>query len=55
MTLFNKKKQKAIAFIDYEYWYYSCKTRFNTVPDPAEWLIEMQNEYDVTEVMVNSL
>jgi len=52
MTLFNRKKQKAIAFIDYEYWYYSCKTRFNTVPDPAEWLIEMQNEYDVTEVMV---
>jgi len=50
--LFKKKKQKALAFIDYEYWYYSCKTQFGTVPDPSEWLIEMQNEYDVTEVMV---
>ena len=50
--MFKKKKQKALAFIDYEYWYYSCKTRFNTVPDPAEWLIEMQNEYDIAEIMV---
>lgn len=47
-----KRKQKAIAFIDYEYWYYSYKTRFDAVPDPAEWLSEMQSEYDVTDVMV---
>ena len=50
--MFKKKKQKALAFIDYEYWYYSYKTRFGMVPEPGEWLKEIQNEYDVTDIAV---
>ena len=25
IKLFKNKKRKAIAFVDYEYWFYSCK------------------------------
>jgi len=49
--LFGKKK-KAIAFVDYEYWYYSYKTRFGITPDPVRWFEDIKNTYDVTNVWV---
>jgi len=49
--LFGKKK-KAIAFIDYEYWFYSYKTRFGITPDPIKWFDEVQKLYDFTEILV---
>ena len=49
--MFNKKK-KAIAFVDYEYWFYSYRTRFGITPDPVSWLEDIKSLYDVKEVMV---
>ena len=45
-----RRKKKAIAFIDYEYWFYSYRTRFGITPDPSRWLEDIKNSYDVTQV-----
>ena len=50
-NLFGKKK-KAIAFVDYEYWFYSYKTRFGLTPDPMEWVQDMKELYELKEVLV---
>ena len=47
--LFSKKK-KAIAFVDYEYWFYSYRTRFGITPDPSRWLEDIKKSYDVTQL-----
>ena len=46
------KKKKAIAFIDYEYWFYSYKTRFGITPDPMEWLADVKERFDLKEILV---
>lgn len=46
------KKKKAIAFVDYEYWFYSYKTRFGITPDPVRWLEDIKHTYDVMQVWV---
>jgi hypothetical protein len=36
--LFHREnEEKAIAFVDYEYWFYSYKTQFGMTPDPMKW------------------
>lgn len=49
--MFDKKK-KAIAFIDYEYWFYSYKTRFGIKPDLVKWFEDVKVLYDLTEILV---
>lgn len=46
------KKKKAIAFVDYEYWFYSYKTRFGITPNPVKWLEDIKETYDITQVWV---
>ena len=29
--------KKAIVFVDYEHWYYSCRNLFHIAPDPISW------------------
>ena len=31
------KKDKAIAFVDYEHWYYSIQKNFGLKPEPVSW------------------
>lgn len=51
LNLFGKKK-KALAFVDYEYWFYSYKTRFGITPDPVRWLEDIKNDYEITGIWV---
>lgn len=46
-----KSKPKAVAFVDYEYWFYSYKTRFGIVPNPATWQAELKDKYDLVDIM----
>lgn len=50
-NLFGKKK-RAVAFVDYEYWFYSYKTRFGLTPDPMEWLVDVKERFDLKEILV---
>lgn len=49
---FLKKKPKAMVFVDYEYWFYSYKTRFGIRPDPAQWRRSLEEEYRISDIMV---
>ena len=47
-----KRKSKAIVFVDYEYWFYSYKTRFGLQPDPFAWRSEIEKKYSIVDIMV---
>ena len=46
------KKKKALAFVDYEYWFYSYKTRFGITPNPSRWFEDVKSRYDITDLWV---
>lgn len=50
LNLFHSNK--AIAFVDYEYWYYSYKNLFGLQPDLASWVQELRSQYDLADVKV---
>ncbi len=55
--MFNGKKKrpprkKTMAFVDYEYWFYSYKTRLGERPDPMAWRNEIEEKYSPEEIMV---
>ncbi len=41
-----------MVFVDYEYWFYTYKTRFSMRPDPISWRDELYESYDVSDIMV---
>lgn len=43
---------KAMAFVDYEYWYYSYQSLFHIKPNPAAWKAELEEQYDIADIMV---
>lgn len=43
---------KAIAFVDYEHWYYGFKNIFHMEPDPISWRKELDEHYSMEEIMV---
>ena len=46
MGLFKKNdKQTAVAFVDYEHWFYSYTNKFNMSPNVDEWYNEICSEY----------
>ena len=46
MGLFKKNdKQTAVAFVDYEHWFYSYTNKFNMSPNVDEWYNEVCSEY----------
>lgn len=47
-----KKKNKAMVFVDYEYWFYSYKTRYGIRPNPAKWRASLEGTYNIDDVMV---
>ena len=47
-----KKKSKAMVFVDYEYWFYSFATQFGLRPTPSTWRAELDSEYDILDIMV---
>mgnify|MGYP000193501617 CR=1 FL=1 len=46
------KKDKAIAFVDYEHWYYSIQKNFGLKPEPVSWRRKLEEQYDLEDVMV---
>ena len=54
ISIFHKKtgKKKAMAFVDYEHWYYSLQKNFGLKPDPYAWRQRLEEKYNLEEVMV---
>ena len=52
IRLFRNKRKKAIAFVDYEYWFYSCKERFNLYPNLQRWKDEIAKRFELKDIMV---
>ena len=52
MSIFKKKKQSAIAFVDYEYWFYTYQNFYSIDTDPLAWRKELEDDYDIKEVMI---
>ena len=47
---FRIKKQSAVAFVDYEHWFYSYINKFNMVPNVDEWYKEICDEYNLKDL-----
>lgn len=45
-------RKKTIVFVDYEYWFYSYKTKYGTKPDIEEWRDKLNEDYNIDEIMV---
>lgn len=48
----SNSKLSAIAFVDYEHWYYGYSNFFKLKPNVYEWYEEIQNEYNVKELKI---
>ena len=44
--------RKAIAFVDYEHWYYACRHLFRIVPDPISWRKELDERYNIEKIFI---
>ena len=56
-SLFSRGKEaadtkRAIAFIDYEHWFYSYRNLFHMTPDLVSWRKELEQKYTLEDVMV---
>lgn len=49
--LSKKTQKKAIAFVDYEYWYYTYQKLYGLKPDPLEWRSELEKKYELDNVV----
>lgn len=45
-------EHKAIAFVDYEHWYYGFRNIFHMDPDPVSWRKELDEHYSMEEIMI---
>lgn len=45
-------KPKAIAFVDYEHWYYSYQQFYHISPKISEWRKQLNEKYQLEDVMV---
>lgn len=46
------KKATAVAFVDYEHWYYGYRNKFQMKPNIEEWIEELNDEYDMKKIYV---
>ena len=44
------KKREAVAFVDYEHWFYGYSNRFQMRPNVDEWLKELKNEFHMKDI-----
>lgn len=51
---FKRKKShgKALAFVDYEYWFYSYKNKYGIRPDVGQWKAQLEQEYDLVDLYI---
>lgn len=43
---------EAIAFVDYEHWYYSLQKLYHLKPNPVSWRKELEETYHLENIMV---
>lgn len=51
MSIFRRRKT-AIAFVDYEYLYYTYQNFYSIDTDPLAWRKELEKEFDLRDVMI---
>lgn len=44
------EKREAVAFVDYEHWFYGYSNRFQMRPNVDEWLKELKNEFHMKDI-----
>lgn len=49
-----REERKAIAFVDYEHWFYSYQNLYGLRPDPSEWRKNLETDFHITpeDIMV---
>ena len=55
MGLFSRPRParpRAMAFVDYEHWFYSYKNLFSMTPDIEAWRDELAEDFDIEEIVV---
>ncbi|MBR4435212.1 MAG: NYN domain-containing protein [Clostridia bacterium] len=54
IKIFRKKAdtKKAIAFVDYEYWFYSYMNKYSMRPDPSAWRQELEKQFKLIDIMI---
>ena len=54
MNLFKTRnnKNKALVFVDYEYWFYSYKNRYGIRPNVVEWRQTLEQQYRIVDIMI---
>ena len=45
-------QDKAIAFVDFEYWFYSYRDSHHISPNVSKWAAEITGQYHVSDIMV---
>ena len=45
-------QDKAIAFVDFEYWFYSYRDLLHISPNVPKWASEITEQYHVSDIMV---
>ena len=45
-------QDKAIAFVDFEYWFYSYRDLLHISPNVSKWAAEITGQYHVSDIMV---
>ncbi len=43
---------KALVFVDYEYWFYSYKNNYSMRPNLSAWRRALENQYQIVDLMV---
>ncbi len=46
------KKASAVAFVDYEHWFYGYNNKFQMRPNMSEWIDELKTEFDLKDLFV---
>lgn len=51
-SLGKEKKPKAIAFVDFEHWFYSYQNLYHLKPDMMEWRKQLEEKNSLDDIMV---
>ncbi len=46
------KKTDAVAFVDYEHWFYGYNNKFQMKPNVDEWVAELKNEFALKDLYI---
>lgn len=46
-----RNKPKAVAFVDFEHWFYSYRNLYHMTPDIGGWYRSLSESYDLTDVL----